>query len=133
MAVLHEKLTHSIIGAFYSVHNTLGHGFLESIYAGAMHLELERLQIPFAIEREFPVTYRSRTIGTARLDLVVANAVVVELKAVRQIAGAHEAQLLNYLRASGLQVGLILNFGPRCTFRRMVWTGQQGIVDNGEP
>jgi len=132
MPRLHESLTRSIIGAFYRIHNTLGYGFLESVYANAMHVELQQLQLPFARERAFPVVYNARTIAVARLDLVVADTVVVELKAVQQIAGAHEAQLLNYLRASGLQVGLILNFGPRCTMRRMVWTGQQGTLDDGQ-
>ncbi|HYW30963.1 MAG TPA: GxxExxY protein [Gemmatimonas sp.] len=132
MPVLHEALTHAIIGAFYRVYNTLGYGFLESVYASAMHVELRRLELSFACERAFPVLYRSHTIAVAKLDLVVADAVVVELKAVQQIAGAHEAQLLNYLRASGMQVGLILNFGPKCTMRRMVWTGQRGSIDEGE-
>jgi GxxExxY protein len=129
MTLLHQQLTHQIIGAFYEVYNTIGCGFLESVYARAMTCELEARQIPHVCEWPYPVHYKGRQIAIARADLVVGNAVIVELKAGDHISGTHDAQLLNYLRASRLQVGLILNFGPKAEKRRIVWTGSHGSID----
>jgi GxxExxY protein len=133
MTLLHEHITHQIIGAFFEVYNTLGHGFLESVYAEAMTVELAARHMPFQREWPFPVIYKGTRIGVARADLVVANSVVVELKAVDRIAGAHDAQLFNYLKASKLQVGLILNFGRKAEKRRIIWTGSHGTIDDARP
>lgn len=129
MRLLHEQITHHIIGAFYEVYNTVGHGFLESVYAAAMAAELKARGVPFDREKAYPIHYKGDQIATAKADLVVANAVIVELKAVDRISGAHDAQLFNYLRASKLQVGLILNFGPKAEKRRIIWTGREGTID----
>lgn len=129
MPLLHEPITREIIGAFYEVYNTLGHGFLESVYAEAMGAELALRQMPFRREWPYPVHYKGRQIAVARADLVIADAVIVELKAVDRITGIHEAQLFNYLKASKLQVGLILNFGRKAEKRRIIWTGSHGTID----
>ena len=130
MTLIHEHLTHQIIGAFYEVYNTIGYGFLESVYARAMVSELEARHIPFLKEWPFPVQYKGKQIAVAKADLVVANSVIVELKAADHISGIDDAQCLNYLKASGLQVGLILNFGPKAEKRRLVWTGSRGGIDD---
>ena len=133
MTLLHEHITHQIIGAFFEVYNTIGYGYLESVYAAAMGAELEARRMPFLREWPYPVHYKGKRIAVAKADLVVANSVIVELKAVDHITGAHDAQLFNYLKASGLQVGLILNFGRRAEKRRIIWTGTRGAIDDVRP
>ncbi len=121
----HGQITHEIIGAFYDVYNALGFGFVESVYANALALTLAKRGVQFERERLLPVRYRDVLVGEFRTDLVVDGKVVVELKAAERIVAAHESQLLNYLRSSGLSVGLILNFGPSATKRRLIWTGNR--------
>jgi GxxExxY protein len=120
--LLHRELTYQIIGAFREVYNGLGWGFLESVYHRAMEVVLTRRGIPYVPERVLPVHFEGHLLGHFRADFVVDGRVVVELKAADRFHPAHEAQLLNYLRASGLQVGLLLNFGPTPQHRRMIWT-----------
>lgn len=128
LRLAHGATTHKIIGAFYDVYNALGHGFLESVYAGAMPIAL--LERGLTVEREvpFPVTFHDKVIGEYRADLVVESNILVELKAAERISPAFEGQLLNYLRASGISVGLLLNFGPRPTTRRMILTTSQACA-----
>ena len=116
----HREVTDAIIGAFYDVYNELGYGFLESVYREAMIVALRSKNL--AVEREKPVEvfFRGVSIGYFRIDLVVGNCVIVELKSARTLDGSHEAQLLNYLKATELELGLLLNFGPRPHFRRMI-------------
>lgn len=116
-----EKLTERIIGAGFEVSSALGHGFLESVYKKAFVLELRRQGLAAAEEVAYKVHYLGEPVGTFLADLVVENRVIVELKAVEALAQAHKGQLLNYLRASGLSVGLLLNFGtPRLEVRRVL-------------
>jgi GxxExxY protein len=112
----------AVLGAFYRVYNELGTGFLESVYEAAMTLVLGNMGVH--VERQAPVTVRFRgvAIGSFRIDLLVESAIAVELKASRALERAHEAQLLNYLRASELEVGLLLNFGERPTFKRLAYS-----------
>jgi GxxExxY protein len=118
-----DDLTGKIIGAAMSVYRSLGHGFLESVYKNAMVEQLSTIGLPVAKERSYPVHFRDKKVGQYHADLVVADKVVVELKAISGLAQAHRAQVLNYLRASGLPVGLLFNFGtPRLEFRRIVNT-----------
>jgi len=116
----HAELTEMIIGSFYDVFNELGHGFLESVYREAMIVALTQKDL--AVEREKSVTvgFRGQVVGHFRTDLVVADRVIVELKCARTIDSNHEAQLLNYLKATRFEVGLLLNFGTRPHFRRMI-------------
>lgn len=124
MRLLEERLTGQIIEGFFSTYNALGYGFLESPYSNALAIEL--CSRGLSVRREVPVelSYREQKIGFHRLDMVIEERVVVELKACEQLADAHYRQLLNYLRASGIQVGLLLHYGPSPKFKRAVWTGK---------
>jgi GxxExxY protein len=109
----HEALTRAIIGCAMMVHRTLGPGFLESVYENALTCELRGVGISVDCGRRLQVRYRDAIVGEFVADLVVADAVLVELKAIRTLASAHEAQLMNYLAATGIRVGLLVNFGSR--------------------
>lgn len=117
--LLYREVSQEIIGAFFDVYNGLGHGFLEVVYRRAMAVALTRRGLAVESEAPFSVHYAGESVGEYRADLVVAHRVVVECKATERLTATHEAQLLNYLRASGLSIGIVLNFGPRATFRRL--------------
>ena len=121
----HSELTDKIIRAFYDVYNELGHGFLESTYAEAMVVALEASGLAVAREVPVPVWFRGQKIGQYYADLTVNATVLLELKAARTLEKAHEAQLLHYLRATEIEVGLLLNFGLRPQFRRMLFDNQR--------
>lgn len=109
--LLSESLTEQIIGAAIEVHRELGPGLLESVYEECMCQELRLRGIPFRCQIELPVTYKGiETGGKYRIDLIVADEVLVELKSVERILGVHEAQLLTYLKLTGKRVGLLINF-----------------------
>ena len=110
--MLHEKLTHTIIGCAYNVYNTLGFGFLESVYEEAMLIELSEAGLRAESQMPIIVEYKGEVVGEFAADIVVENEVIVELKSVRQLVAAHEVQLVNYLTATGKDVGLLINFGP---------------------
>ncbi len=120
--LLHGEITHEIIGAFYDSYNALGWGYPESIYANAMPIFLAKRRMRFAREVVFPVMLEDIALGEFRADLVVEKKVIVELKACERIIAAHEAQLISYLRSSKLELGLLLNFGPKPERRRIIWT-----------
>jgi GxxExxY protein len=124
--LLHGDITGEIISAFYAVYNELGYGFLESVYVRALAIEL--FQRRMNVSREVPVTvyYKGVTVGTYRADLVVSDTVVVEAKACEQAGDSDRLQLLNYLRASGKEVGLLLHFGPKAVLRRVIHTKRLG-------
>ena len=105
-----ERLVYQTLGCCITVHRELGPGLLESTYARAVCIELHAAGLPFEAEKHIPVTYRGQLLCHHRLDLVVANQVVVEIKSVAQLGPVHHAQLLNYLRVSKLRVGLLVNF-----------------------
>lgn len=116
-----EALTEIVIGAAFEVSSALGHGFLESVYKNALFEELIFRGVPAVKERQYPVVYRAKQVGLYVADLVVAENVIVELKTASALVPSHRAQVLNYLRASGLSVGLLLNFGtPKVEIRRVL-------------
>lgn len=117
---LHEGTSESIIKAFYSTYNRLGAGFLESVYRRAMAIELAIHGLS-AVE-EFPVSvhYRGIVVGNFRTDLLVNDEIMVELKAAEQLHPRHSLQLRNVLRATSVELGLLLNFGPRPAFKRLI-------------
>lgn len=119
-------LTDKLLRLFYDVFNELGGGFVESVYAHALAIALTAEGIGFVREPSVPIMFRNTVVGIGRPDLIVAASVIVECKAVRAIEGWHRSQVLHYLRASGLQVALLLNFGPRPEFKRIVLTTGQG-------
>lgn len=118
MSLLHEEITEKIIAAFYAVNNELGHGFLEKIYENALIIELQTMGLEVKAQVPVSVKYRGQVVGEHFLDLLVEGKVVVEIKAAESLVPAHEAQLINYLRATSLRVGLLLNFGKKPEFRR---------------
>jgi GxxExxY protein len=117
----HEALTEKIIGAFFEVYNELGYGFLESVYERALVHALTCMGLRTERQKAITILFRGVEVGTYKCDLVVDDSVVVETKSARAIDSAHEAQLLNYLRATELEVGLLLNFGSKPEFRRLLF------------
>ena len=122
MALQHEELTEKIIGLFYDVYNELGSGFLEKVYENALAYELR--QAGYHVEQQYQiiVRYRGLVVGEYYADLVVDSKVILELKAVAKPIKQHEAQLLNYLKATPYEVGLLLNFGGKPTFERRAYS-----------
>jgi GxxExxY protein len=119
--VLFEELTRDIIGAAMEVHRVLGPGFLESVYQNALCHELQLRELKFETELEVHVGYKQLVVGRHRLDLVVENSVIVELKVASAIVEAHLAQALSYMKATGIEVSLILNFaGSSLTWKRLL-------------
>lgn len=119
--ILHKQLTDKIIGVFYDVYNELGSGFLESVYEEAMMISLD--SDGFLAERQvgIPVWFRGRILGNFAADIVVERKVIIEIKPVSQLADAHAAQLMHYLRATEIEVGLLMNFGHCPEFKRRVF------------
>ena len=105
-----DPLTYDIIGAAIEVHRFLGSGHMESVYEAALCIELERLGLTYERQKVLTVNYKGHEIGTFVADIVVENSVIVELKAVKELAAVHEAQLIGYLKLANLQVGLLINF-----------------------
>jgi len=116
----HEDVTEAIIGAFFEVYNSLGYGFLEKVYENALCVEFKQRGLSFVQQLPIEVEYRGVVVGEYFADLVVERTVIVDVKAVRSLAVEHGAQLLNYLKATDCEVGLILNFGPKAKVVRKV-------------
>ena len=108
---VHDPLTFDVIGACMKVHRTLGMGFTEDVYQRALQMELMRRQIGFASQREYEVFYEGMFCGKYRVDMVIEDRIILELKAVEDLARPHYMQTISYLRASGLSTGLLVNFG----------------------
>jgi GxxExxY protein len=121
MSYKHSELTRAIISAFYQVHNTLGYGFLEKVYQNALTHELTKRGYRVTPNMAIEVYYDNIIMGEYFADLVVNDVVILELKAAESITKQHEAQLLNYLKATKIDVGLILNFGPKPQVVRKVY------------
>ena len=113
-----EELTKRIIGCAFHVHNTLGAGFLEQVYEDALRIELAKQGLQVKQQAPIQVYYDGQVVGSYCADLWVEDRVIVELKAVRQLSKAHEVQLVNYLIATGVDTGLLLNFGPSVQVKR---------------
>lgn len=126
----HGELTRKIIGIFYEVYNELGHGFLESVYANALALALRQAGIEAVQQAPITVSFRGQIVGDFRADLLVEHAVIIELKAVKALDSTQEAQLLNYLRATEIEVGPLINFGPKPEFKRFAFDNRR---KKGEP
>lgn len=125
----HSELTETIIGIFYDVYNELGYGFLEKVYEEAMAMALRAKGLVVKQQAAVAVWFRGEKIGSYDADLVVANSVLVELKACKGLDSSHEAQLLHYLRATEIEIGLLLNFGPRPNIRRLAFDNERKKVN----
>ena len=123
--ILHEELTGKIIKAFYTVYNTLGHGFLEKVYENALMIELRKIGLHSDQQKKIEVFYESQRVGEYFADIIVEDIVILELKAAETIAPEHEAQLINYLKATKIEVGLLLNFGPKPQVVRRILTNDR--------
>jgi GxxExxY protein len=117
----HKEITEKIIGVFYEVYNELGHGFLESVYEKSLEVALSSLGLSVQRQIEIPVWFRGHEVGAFSADVLVEGCVLLELKAARAIDPSHQAQLLNYLRATEIEIGLLLNFGLKPEFKRLIF------------
>jgi GxxExxY protein len=124
----YSELTEQIIEAFYDLYNELEFGFLEKVYDQAMALALKERGINFQQQVPIPVWFHAQTIGSYDADLIVNGVVFVELKACKALESVHEAQLLHYLRSTEIEVGLLLNFGPRPQVKRLAFENERNKI-----
>lgn len=119
---IHKELSSKIIECFYKVYNSLGYGFLEKVYENALKIELEAAGLTVERQKPIKVFYNSLTVGQYFADLVVNNLIIIELKAAESVCEEHENQLINYLKATEIEVGLLLNFGKNPEIRRKIFS-----------
>jgi len=117
----HSDLTGKILGAFFQIHNELGFGFSEKVYESALEVLLSELGMVPERQKEIVVYYHGKVVGEYKADMIVNKAVLLEIKSVEKIIDAHDAQLLNYLKSTGFEVGLLLNFGRQANFHRKIY------------
>ena len=127
----HQELTAKIIECAYKVHNTLGFGFLEAVYQNALMIELQKAGLKAEKEKRIQVCYDNQVVGDYLADIIVEEKVILELKSVKDLHPAHEAQLTNYLRATGIEVGILINFSERVEIKRKVYTPPKDLSASG--
>jgi len=120
----HQDLTKALIGIYYDIYNELGYGFLEKVYQNAMLLELKSRGYHVESQKKINVFYKKQIVGDYFPDIIVNNSVIIELKCVEYLVEAHECQLLNYLKATDCEAGLLLNFGKDPQFIRKIFTNE---------
>ncbi|WP_027126134.1 GxxExxY protein [Gelidibacter mesophilus] len=120
----HSETTELIIKCFYNVYNQLGYGFLEKVYENAMFLELRNLGLFVEKQKRIRVYYKQQQVGDYYADLIVSEAVIIEIKAAESLCEEHEFQLINYLKATEIEVGLLLNFGKKPQIKRKVFSNE---------
>jgi len=123
--MLHKEITDLIIKSFYKVYNTHGYGFLEKVYENSMVLELKNHGLKCETQKAISVFYDGVIVGNYFADIIVENKVILELKATEALREEHEAQLINYLRATNIEVGLLMNFGKEAEFVRKVFSNSR--------
>ncbi|HOK52102.1 MAG TPA: GxxExxY protein [Bacteroidales bacterium] len=123
--LIYKELTNKIINCFYTVYNTLGYGFLEKVYENAMMIELRKQGIYAEKQKPIKVFYTDELVGEYFADIVVEDVIIVELKAAEFIIEEHELQLINYLKATEKEIGLLLNFGKKPEFKRKIFTNDR--------
>ncbi len=129
----HSDITGIIIKAFYNVYNQLGYGFLEKVYENALLIELRKLGLECVAQYPIEVFYDDLKIGYYIADIIVNNCVIVEIKAAESLCEEHEAQLTNYLKATDIEVGLLLNFGKKIEFKRKVFSSEFKNLNKSSP
>jgi len=128
----HKDITDKIIRVFYEVYNELGHGFLESVYERSLEIALNSLELKVCRQIQIPVWFRGKPVGDFTADMLIEDCVLLELKAARALDSSHQAQLLNYLRATEIEVGLLLNFGLKPEFKRLIFDNPRKAI-RGNP
>ncbi|GAB4287298.1 MAG: GxxExxY protein [Marinilabiliales bacterium] len=129
--LFHKELSGKIINCFYTVYNTLGFGFLEKVYENAMMIELRENGIKAEKQKPIKVYYNEELVGEYFADIIVEDLIIIELKAAEGIVEEHELQLINYLKATDKEVGLLLNFGKKPEFRRKIFTNDKKKIKHG--
>ncbi len=125
--LLHRSITDAILKVYYDVYNELGYGFLEKVYQNAMYFELKSLGYKVEAQKQIKVYFKEQLVGEYFSDLLVEEKVIVELKATELLMNVHIAQIMNYLKATPIEVGLLLNFGEEPEFKRLIYTNDRKI------
>ncbi len=123
--MLHAEITDKIINAFYKVYNTMGYGFLEKVYENALNIELKKMGLDVSQQNNIKVFYENHEVGNYFADIIVNNQVIMEIKAAESLREDHKAQLINYLKATDKEVGMLLNFGKKAEFKRIIFTNDR--------
>lgn len=123
----YSDLTEAIIKCFYKVYNELGYGFLEKVYHNALLIELQNEELKVESQKPIKVSYQGDVVGEYYADIIVEDVVMLELKATETVTEAHEFQLINYLKATNIEVGLLLNFGKKPEIRRKLFTNKKSV------
>ncbi len=123
----YSDLTEAIIKCFYKVYNELGYGFLEKVYHNALLIELQNEELKVESQKPIKVSYQGDVVGEYYADIIVEDVVIIELKATETVTEAHEYQLINYLKATNIEVGLLLNFGKKPEIRRKLFTNKKSV------
>ncbi len=118
---LYEEITKKIIKCFYKIYDELGSGFLESVYEKALMIELKDIGLKADNQKSLDVYYKNQLVGEFKSDIIAEDKIIIEIKAVTNLTTQHEAQLINYLKATGIKVGLLVNFGDKLEFKRRVF------------
>ncbi len=128
--ILHKKITDGILKAYYDVYNQLGYGFLEKVYQNAMYFELKSQGFKVEAQKQIKVYFKNQLVGEYYADLLIEDKVIVELKACEVLMNVHVAQIMNYLKATASEVGLLLNFGEEPEFKRIIYTNDRKNYKN---
>jgi len=123
--ILHKSITDAILKVFYDVYNELGYGFLEKVYQNAMYFELKSLGYKVEAQKQIKVYFKKQLVGDYYSDLLVEDKVIVELKATELLMNVHVAQIMNYLKATPIEIGLLINFGEEPEFKRLYYSNDR--------
>ena len=123
--ILHKELSESILKVFYDVYNELGYGFLEKVYQNAMYLELKSQGFKVEPQKQIKVYYKNELVGDFFADLLINDLIILELKACDSLVKSHYVQTLNYLKATNIEIGLLLNFGEKPEIKRLIFTNNR--------
>ena len=123
--ILHKELSKSILKVFYEVYNELGYGFLEKVYQNAMYLELKSQGFKVEPQKQIKVYYKNELVGDFFADLLINDLIILELKACDSLVKSHYVQTLNYLKATNIEIGLLLNFGEKPEIKRLIFTNNR--------
>jgi GxxExxY protein len=124
-SLLHKKITDAVLKAYYDVYNDLVYGFLEKVYQNAMYFELKSLGYKVEAQKQIKVYFRNQLVGEYYADILIEDKIIIELKACELLMNVHVAQLMNYLKATEVEVGLLLNFGEEPEFKRIIYTNDR--------